>query len=77
MSIFSFGIAMDDQQNLFITEQGIWEKDKIMKITRAGFLDGDGNTAQFSSTAGIAVDSKGNLYVSDKDNNRIRKVSKK
>ncbi|MEO7265912.1 MAG: hypothetical protein ABIW38_13425 [Ferruginibacter sp.] len=45
--------------------------------TRVGYLDGNGNTAQFATLAGITADSNGNLYIADKDNNRIRKVTRK
>lgn len=40
-----------------------------------GFANGKGKKAQFSLPTGIAIDVKGNLYVADFDNHRIRKVS--
>ena len=40
----------------------------------AGFADGPGIAAKFSSPQSIVVDDAGNLYVSDRDNNRIRKI---
>jgi hypothetical protein len=43
----------------------------------SGFI-GDGGpatSAELSTTYGIALDTCGNLYVADKDNERIRKVS--
>ncbi len=42
--------------------------------TVAGSADGPGATAAFDHPAGIAVDSAGNLYVADTNNNRIRKI---
>jgi sugar lactone lactonase YvrE len=41
----------------------------------AGHADGTGATASFSEPTGIAIDSGGNLYVSDTGNNTIRKVT--
>lgn len=41
----------------------------------AGYVDGTGSAARFSSPTGLAVDGSGNLYVADEANNVIRKVS--
>jgi len=40
-----------------------------------GFANGIGNTAQFNNPVGVTVDSSGNVYVADADNNRIRKIT--
>jgi hypothetical protein len=42
----------------------------------AGFADGPGNVARFYDAAGISTDVQGNLYLADRENNRIRKISK-
>jgi sugar lactone lactonase YvrE len=41
----------------------------------AGHADGTGAAASFKQPTGIAIDSSGNLYVSDTGNNTIRKVT--
>jgi sugar lactone lactonase YvrE len=41
----------------------------------AGFLNGAGVSAQFSSPTGIAIDgTDGTIYISDRDNHRIRRI---
>ena len=43
--------------------------------SQVGYLDGTGNAAKFNSPEGVCVDEAGNLYVADKFNHRIRKVT--
>ena len=82
---FSFpsGIAIDAAGNIYVVDS--WNH-RIRKVTpegevstlaggEEGFADGAGSAAQFSFPRGIAIDTKGNLYVADGDNHRIRKVT--
>ena len=75
-------LAVDSTGNLYVNEAA---NHRIRKITpdgivstvagsSQGWAEGTGTNAQFNTPAGIAVDSKGILYVSDADNHRIRKV---
>jgi len=41
----------------------------------SGSADGIGTNAQFNNPFGLAVDNDGNVYVSDDDNIRIRKIT--
>jgi sugar lactone lactonase YvrE len=43
--------------------------------TSAGYADGTGTAAQFTSLYGIAADNSGNLYVSEWEDHRIRKIT--
>jgi sugar lactone lactonase YvrE len=84
---FSFnpdGLAIDDEDNLYITERSSHSILKVAfsgEISRiagdgtSGYVDGNGTSAKFSYPKDIAVDSNGNLYVTDNGNNVIRKIS--
>ena len=82
------GIAVDSSGNLFIADAG---NNRIRKVTpgssgtittvagngTAGF-SGDGGTAinaKLNHPLAIAVDSSGNLFIADTNNNRVRMVS--
>jgi len=80
------GVAVDSSGNLYIADR---YNDRIRKVTSGGLISteagtnafgysGDGGpatSAQLNYPAGVAVDSSGNLYIADRDNDRIRKVT--
>jgi sugar lactone lactonase YvrE len=78
-----WGMAIDSSGNMYVSD---YNNDAIRKITPAGvvttlaggtqgYADGTGAAAQFNQPKGVAVDSVGNVFVSDTYNNRIRKIT--
>jgi sugar lactone lactonase YvrE len=77
-------IAIDKSGNLYVAD----ESGRIIQYTTAnvlyilagsanvsGFVNGVGTVAQFSNPQGIAIDANNNIYVADKNNNCIRKIT--
>ena len=78
-------LTVDSSGNLYIADTG---NETIRRVSNGtittiagtagkGGFAGDGGSAAaalFSTPSGVAVDSSGNIYVADTDNNRIRKV---
>lgn len=82
---FPRSVAIDTSGNLYVADSG---NHMIRKISSSGVVqtlagtagasgtaDGTGAAARFSGPSGIAVDTSGNVYVSDSDNNTIRKIT--
>jgi sugar lactone lactonase YvrE len=78
------GIAVDGAGNVYVAEEG---NNAIRKVTAAGvvstlagtgtagFANGPNASATFNGPYAVAVDSAGNVYVADRDNNAIRKIT--
>jgi len=80
------GLALDAAGNLYIADM---DDHRIRKVNTSGIITtvggigiagyyGDGGQAafaQFSSPRGLAIDSSGNIYVADGNNNRIRRIN--
>ena len=71
----SFGLALDAQGNLYVTDPG---NNRVQKFDSQGkYLSqfgslGTGN-GQFNGPTGIAIDANGNIYVTDPNNARVEK----
>jgi serine/threonine-protein kinase len=78
------GVAVDRIGNIYVADT---LNHKICKIKPSGevttlagsglpgYVDGNGTAAYFYKPSGLAVDSIGNVYVADKFNHMIRKIS--
>jgi len=80
---FPEDICIDSAGNLYVADFG---NNQIRKITpagmvstiagsTAGFADGVGTATQFRAPSGICIDANNNLYVTDENNRKIRKIT--
>jgi len=80
-----WGVAVDTNGNIYVADTINYT---IRKVTPAGLVttlaglagqsgsaDGTGSAARFNGPSGVAVDTAGNVYVSDQHNDTIRKVT--
>ncbi|HKF42809.1 MAG TPA: S-layer homology domain-containing protein [Thermoanaerobaculia bacterium] len=85
MAQISLGVAVDGAGNAYVSDPDF---NRILKISPSGAVttlagtgdsgnaDGTGTTtASFRHPAGLAVDEQGNVYVADRDNHTIRKIT--
>ena len=78
------GLALDSEGNLIVADTG---NNRIRKITSDGqvvtmagdgtasYRDGHASEAQFNGPIGVAVDARGNIYIADSYNDRIRMIT--
>jgi len=81
---FPTGVKLDTSGNLFVAD---FSNHKIRKILptgdtstfagsgSTGSADGTGTAASFFDPVGIEMDAAGNLYIADKSNQKIRKIT--
>ena len=83
---YPWAVKVDASGNVFIADYG---NNRIRKVNTSGIIttiagigtagfSGDGfaaNLAELNAPQGIALDAAGNIFVSDKLNNRIRKIN--
>ena len=79
-----YGISSDAQGNIYVAEHGTASVHKISPSGVTSLLaggipgnrDGNGSAAQFGpSPFGLVSDSRGNIYVADDGNDRIRRIT--
>lgn len=76
-------IAVDAARNIYVSQPRTIRKitpDGTVTtfagvVSAFGSVDGNGSAARFSSPAGLALDSGGNLWVAELDSGRFRKIS--
>ncbi|WP_445717727.1 LamG-like jellyroll fold domain-containing protein [Flavobacterium sp.] len=78
------GLALDTTGKLYIADRGnnrirmLWLTNggvQTIAGSTMGYTDAAGTLAQFNRPQGLVVDASGNIYVSDTNNNRIRKIT--
>jgi len=79
------GMVQDSAGNVYVSDVGDHVIRKLKtngqvevfagSVGNSGFDSGKGNAARFNKPWGLAIDRSGNLYVADKLNNAIRKVT--
>jgi mucin-19 len=82
---YSENVATDNSGNVYYTSG--YSSHDIYRITPSGVTsifagssssgsaNGTGTSASFNNPKGIAIDGNGNLYVADRGNNKIRKIT--
>ena len=81
-----WGVVNDEQGNIYVADNG---NNSIRKVSadgsvitiagggngNPGYVNGDLSLARFNHPYGIAMDATGQIFITDKDNKKIRKIS--
>jgi len=78
-------IATDAQSNVYIVDKGGRIMELVVagralytlagKLNTSGFINGAGADARFNAPSGVALDASGNAYITDFNNNVVRKLA--
>lgn len=78
------GMAIDRMGNIYVADANnhririinqFGEVTTLAGSGERGFADGNAQNAKFNYPVAVAVDATGNVFVSDKENNRVRKIT--
>lgn len=77
------GLAIDSNDEIYVADTNNHRIRKLNKDgtvttvsgTKKGYSSGNINFARFNSPTHLAIDTQGNIYVSDQGNHKIRKIS--
>jgi sugar lactone lactonase YvrE len=83
-----YGVAADKAGNVYVADNGTHSIRKVTPVgtnwvvttiagraSGQGSVDGTNSEARFNYPTGVAVDSAGNVYVADPDNQNIRRIT--